>query len=80
MCGLVPNAFKKMVAMNTAVDLKDLHSQFRQASVRYVLKTLRLCHKYGSKLPNLNFANIRHFAKFNTRQIFLLWGNTHVKR
>ena len=79
-CGWVPNTFENMVALNTAVDLKSLHSQFRRASVRHALKALRLRHKYSSKSPNLNFANIkiqpffRHFAKFNARQIFPLYG------
>ena len=31
------------------------------------------------KLPNLNFANIfRHFAKFNARQYFPLYGIYHT--
>ena len=58
-CGWVPNTFENMVALNTAVDLKSLHSQFRRASVRHALKALRLRHKYSSKSPNLNFANIK---------------------
>ena len=63
-----------MVALNIAVNLKSLHSQFRRAHIRHTLKALRLHHKYSSKSPNLNFANIKlqpffcHFAKFNARQ------------
>ena len=85
-CSWVPNTFEHLVALNTAVDLKSLHSQFRRASVRHALKlkALRLRHKHSSKSPNLNFANIkiqpffRHFAKFNARQIFPLYGNPSV--
>ena len=73
-------------AWSTAVDLKSLHSQFRRASVRHALKALRLRHKYSSKSPNLNFANIKiqpFFAispNFIARQIFPLYGRcpTHL--
>ena len=54
---------ENIVPLNTAV---DLHSQFRRATVRHALKALRLHHsvkwlhhKYSSKSPNLNFANIK---------------------
>jgi len=53
-------------ALNTAVDLKSLHSQSRQASIRHALKALRLCHSVKMitsqvqfQSPNLNFANIK---------------------
>ena len=57
---------ENMAPLNTAVDLKSLHSQFRRATVRHALKALQLRHsvawlrhKYSSKSPNLNFANIK---------------------
>ena len=37
-CGWVPNTFENMVALNTAIDLQSLHSQFRRASVPHVLR------------------------------------------
>ena len=78
-CGWVPNTFKNTVALNTAVDLKSLHSQFRQASVHHALRALRLRHSVKMitsqvqfqfpKLPNLNFANIKIQPFLPFRQI-----------
>ena len=64
-----PCTFENMVALNTAVNLKSLHSQFRRASVRHTPKALRLRHKYSSKSPNLNFANIKIWPFSPFRQI-----------
>ena len=79
-----------MVPLNTAVDLKSLHSQFRRASLRHVLslKALRLHHSVKmitsqvqfqiAKFKFRQYQNttffFRHFAKFNARQIFPLYG------
>ena len=76
-CGWVPNTFENMVALNTAVDLKSLHSQFRRASVRHVLKlkALRLRPQVQFQIAKFKFRQyqnttfFRHFAKFNAHQI-----------
>ena len=74
-------------ALNTAVDLKSLHSQSRRASVRHALKALRLRHSIKMITSQVQFqiakfkfrqyqntTFFRHFAKFNARQIFPLYG------
>ena len=81
-CGWVPNTFENMVALNTAVDLKSLHSQFRRASVRHVLKlkALRLRPQVQFQIAKFKFRQyqnttfFRHFAKFNAHQISPLYG------
>ena len=83
-CGWVPNTFENMVALNTAVDLQSHHSQFWRASVPH---TLRLRHSVKmitsqvqfqiAKFKFRQYQNTtfsRHFAKFNARQIFPLYG------
>ena len=51
--------FRKHGSLDYSCRLQSLHSQFWRASVRHALKALWLHHKYSSKLPNLNFANIK---------------------
>ena len=51
-------------ALNTAVDLKSLHSQSRRASVRHALKALRLRHSIKMITSQVQF----QIAKFKFRQ------------
>ena len=51
--------FRKHGSLDYSCRPQSLHSQFWRASVRHALKALWLHHKYSSKLPNLNFANIK---------------------
>ena len=82
--------FTFMVPLNTAVDLKSLHSQFRRASLRRTLslKALRLRRSVKMITAQVQFqiakfkfrqyqntTFFRHFAKFNARQIFPLYGS-----
>ena len=81
--------FPCMVPLNTAVDLKSLHSQFRRASLRHALSLKALRLRYSVKMITSqaqfqiakfkfrqyqNTTFFRHFAKFNARQIFPLYG------
>ena len=90
-CGWVPNTFKNMVALNTAVDLQSLHSQFWRASVHHALKALQLCHSVKmitsqvqfqiAKFKFCQYQNttfFRHFTKFNAHQIFPLYSNPFI--